>query len=142
MTARAFILPALVCMIVGCKKPDQNRDPALPENVLEDRPIILKEGQAVILVPEHNRALMIGAAVTDGKLTVSEIDPHGRDFSVTWTNQESWQTTTSIATDDQTTTLIDKDGDGVPDLRAEMTKGSLKRFTLDSPRWTELELKN
>ncbi|MBT7960191.1 MAG: hypothetical protein HN759_12755, partial [Akkermansiaceae bacterium] len=61
---------------------------------MEDRPIILKEGQGVVLVPEGNKSLLVGVSVVDGKLSVSEIDPEGRSFSVTWDDPEIWETST------------------------------------------------
>ena len=106
---------------------------------MEERPIVIKEGQAVILVPESNKSLMIGASVVDGKLSISEIEPKGRSFSVTWNDPESWETSMTDSEDDQTTTVIDKNGDGVPDIRAVLKKESLSRFVLQDPKWIELE---
>jgi hypothetical protein len=37
------------------------------------------------------------------------------------------------------TTVIDKNGDGLPDLRAVMKEGFLSRYSLEDPRWIELE---
>jgi hypothetical protein len=128
-------------LLVGCRDTKSSRSTALPDNVMEDRPIILKEGQGVVLVPEGNKSLLVGVSVVDGKLSVSEIDPEGRSFSVTWDDPEIWETSTMNSAEDKTTTLVDKDGDGMPDLRAVMTKGSLSRFTLEPPKWVEIESK-
>jgi hypothetical protein len=88
MTRTAHLL-LLTLALVGCRDPKFLRSSALPENVREDRPVVIKEGQAVIFVPESNESLMIGASLVDGKLSISEIDPKGRSFSVTWNDPES-----------------------------------------------------
>ena len=134
---RTAHLLLLALSFAGCREPKPPQSSTLPENVLEDRPIIIKEGQAVILAPESNTSLMIGAAVVDGKLSVSEIAPKGRSFSVTWNDPESWETSTIDVEEDKTTIVIDKNGDGLPDLRAVTKKGSSSRFSLESPRWIE-----
>ena len=125
--------------LAGCRDSKPYRSSALPDNVMEDRPIVLKEGQAVILIPEGNKSVMIGASVVDGKLSISEIDSKGRSFSVSWNDQESWETSVIDSAEDQMTTVIDKNGDGLPDLRVEKKKGSLSRFTLGEPKWIKLE---
>lgn len=125
--------------LAGCRDSKTYRPSALPDNVMEDRPIVLKEGQAVILIPEGNKAVMIGASVVDGKLTISEIDSKGRSFSVSWNDQESWLTAVLDSAEDQMTAVIDKNGDGLPDLRVVKKKESLSRFTLEEPKWIEVE---
>ena len=96
----------------------------------------------MILAPENNKSLIIGASVVDGRLSISEIDPKGRSFSISWIDEESWETSVIDSQDDQTTTTIDKNGDGLPDLRVVMADGALLRSTLDDPRWIELKSKN
>jgi len=124
-------LLSLALALFGCKGSESVRSSALPENVKEDRPIILKEGQAVVLIPEGDKSVMVGASIVDGKLSISEIEPDGKSFSVTWNDSESWESAVMNSSEGKTTTLIDKDGDGLPDLKAIMTKGSLSRFSLN-----------
>jgi hypothetical protein len=81
---------------------------------------------------------MIGASVVDGKLVIAEIDPKGRSLSVAWKNKDSWTTTVMDSAENQTT-VIDKDGDGIPDIRAVMKEGSLLRFRLEDAKWIELK---
>ena len=139
---RLVALMTLALPFIGCRDPKPTRSSALPDNVFEDRPIVIREGQAVILMPESNKSLMIGASVANGRLSISEIDPKGRSFSVTWNDQESWETSVIDSQDDQTTTIIDKNGDGLPNLRAVTADGSLSRFRMEDPRWIELESKS
>jgi hypothetical protein len=136
------ILSALLALVLtGCDNSSRSRSPVLPNNVLEDRPIILKEGQAIVIVPEDNKSVMIGAAVIDGKLSISEIDPKGKSFSITWKDADLWETSVIDSTEEQTTTTIDMDGDGLPDLRAILKDGTATRFQLAEPKWIELQSK-
>lgn len=130
---------SLALALLGCRDAPSTSSGALPENVKENRPIILKEGQAVTLIPEGDRSLMVGATVIDGKLSISEVDPDGRSISVTWKDSESWKTSVIDSAKGKTTTLIDKDGDGLPDLKAIMAEGFLQRYTLDDPEWNKIE---
>lgn len=132
-------LSILVFAMAGCNRLKSSRSPSLPANVVEDQPIIIKEGQGVILVPEGKRSLMIGASVIDGNLIVSEIEPKGKSFSVTWSDQDSWTTSVLDSAKDISTTIIDKNGDGIPDIRAVKKEGSLLRFRLEDPKWIELK---
>jgi hypothetical protein len=136
------ILSALLALaLTGCDNSLRSRPPALPDNVCEDRPIILKEGQAIVIVPEDNKSVMIGAAVIDGKLSISEIDPKGKSFSITWNDANSWESSVIDSTEEQTITTIDKDADGLPDLRAILKDGTATRFQLEEPKWIELQSK-
>jgi len=125
--------------LFGCNGADKARPSALPDNVMEDRPIVIKEGQAIVIVPDGNRSLMIGASVIDGKLSISEIDPKGRSLSVTWSDEDTWETTVTDSSEDQTTVIIDKNGDGFPNVRAVMSDGVTTRYTPSDPQWTELQ---
>lgn len=138
---RSILPKFIVLALMGCDNSSRPRSPALPDNVLEDRPIVLKEGQAIILVPEGDTSVMIGASVADGKLSISEIEPKGRSFSITWNDADSWETMIIDSTAEQTITTIDKDGDGLPDLRAILKEGSALRFQLEKPKWIELQSK-
>ena len=137
-------LPVLFLMFVACacsKKPS-SRSAALPENVVSDKPIVLKEGQAVILMKEGDRALMIGASVIDGKLSVGEIDPKGRNFGVTWKDADTWDTSTTVTDDNNSTLVLDKNGDGYADFRTELTPSGIHRYELQGEAWVELKSKN
>ncbi|MCF6311571.1 MAG: hypothetical protein L3J39_03885 [Verrucomicrobiales bacterium] len=133
-----FISAILIAItLTGCDGKVSTNSSALPENVKEDRPIVLKEGQAVVLMPENNKSLMIGAAVLNGKLMIGEIDPNGRNFSVTWNDQESWETSTNISDDLNEITLFDKDGDGLPDFKVVSKDGKMERLELFDVQWKE-----
>lgn len=129
----------LVFALVGCDGSKSSKTSTLPENVKDDRPIVIKEGQAIVLTPEGKASILIGASVVDGKLSISEIDAKGKSFSVTWDDENSWTTSTVDSAGDQTTTIIDKNGDGIPDIRAIMKDGSLSRSQLEDPKWSELK---
>ena len=138
-----ILIPALSVTVAVCsciKKPAA-RSAALPDNVVSDKPIVLKEGQAVILMKEGDRNLMIGATVADGKLSISEIDPKGRIFGVTWKDSESWETSTEVTDNPIHTFVWDKNGDGYADLRAEITSSGIRRFELKDNTWVELKSK-
>ena len=111
----------------------------MPDNVVSDKPIVLKEGQAVILMKDGDRDLMVAASVVDGRLSVAEVDPHGRNFGVTWKDSETWETSTIISEGDNSTTILDKNGDGYADFRAERTPSGLRRFELQDEAWIELK---
>jgi hypothetical protein len=124
-------------ILAGCEKSEPARPPSLPENVMEDRPIIIKEGQALILVPDGKESLMLAVTVSDGDLLISEVDPDGKSLSVTWHDEESWTTSVMDTKEGQTTTVIDKNGDGIPDIRAVLGNGSLSRFRLEEAKWID-----
>ncbi|MFT4176188.1 MAG: hypothetical protein QM627_05990 [Luteolibacter sp.] len=132
-----ILLTLITFALTGCDH--STRSPALPDNVQEGRPIVIKEGQAVILVPEGNKSVMIGASVVNGKLSISEVDPKGRSFSITWNSADSWETSVMNSTEEGTTVTIDKDGDGLPDLRTILKEGSASRYQLKEPNWIELQ---
>ena len=126
-------------LLIGCKdKTSLDRSIALPDNMLDDRPIILKEGQAVVLVPEGKSSIMIGATVIDGNLVISEISTGGKSLSVTWKNENSFFTSVTEATETQTTIISDENGDGIPDLRTLRNGRMLQRFRLENPNSLKL----
>ena len=134
-----FILCLITCLS-ACSKKQIATSAALPDNVTKDKPIILKEGQAVIIMKEGDLDLMVGIAVADGKLSVAEIDPNGRNFGVTWKDSETWETATMISTTPRhSTTVMDRDGDGHADFKAIRTHSGLQRFELKNEEWIELK---
>lgn len=82
---------------------------------------------------------MIGASVIDGKLTVVEIDPKGRNFGVTWKNSEAWDTSTIVSDGSTTTYVLDKNGDGYADFKAETTPTGSRRYELQGEEWVEVK---
>jgi len=135
------ILPAilLIFSVFACTKKTPPRSAALPDNVVSDKPIVLKEGQSVAIMKEGDRNLMIGASVIDGKLTVVEIDPKGRNFGVTWKNSEAWDTSTIVTDGSTTTYVLDKNGDGYADFKAETTPTGSRRYELQGEEWVEVK---
>jgi hypothetical protein len=135
------LLPALflIFVICACSKKPPSRSAALPDNVVTDKPIVLKEGQAVVLMMEGDRDLMVGASVVDGKLSVAEIDPKGRIFGVTWKDSESWETSTEVSDGSIHTFVWDKNGDGYADLKAEITPNGIRRYELQGEAWIEVK---
>lgn len=134
-------LTLVLCLIVAvcsCSKKTSQRSAALPDNVVSDKPIILKEGQSVVLMKEGDRNLMIGAAVIDGKLTVAGIDPKSRNFGVTWKDADSWDTSTTVKDGSKSTIVLDKNGDGYADFRTEVTPSGVHRYELQGETWIEL----
>ena len=129
----------LIVAISSCSKEPTSRSAALPDNVVSDKPIVLKEGQSVMLMREGDPDLMIGASVVDGKLSVAEIDPKGRNFGVTWKNSESWTTSTIVSDGTITTYVLDKNGDGYADFRAENSPAGTHRYELQGEAWIEVK---
>jgi hypothetical protein len=129
----------LIFLVCACNKKPPSRSAALPDNVVTDKPIVLKEGQAVVLMMEGDRNLMVGASVSDGKLTVVEIDPKGRNFGVTWKNSEAWDTSTIVSDGSTTTYVLDKNGDGYADFKAETTPTGSRRYELQGEEWVEVK---
>jgi hypothetical protein len=125
-------------VLAGCDHPPSSKSAALPENVKHDRPIVLKEGQAVVIAPEGNKSLLIGASVVNGKLSIAEIDPEGRSFGVAWTNADEWETSTTVKNAMTSTITIDKTMDGVADLQAVMDQNGIHRFTSGEQQWNKL----
>jgi hypothetical protein len=123
----------------SCDRKAPARSAAVPDNVASDKPIVLKEGQAVILMKDGDRDLMVAASVVDGKLSIAEVDPHGRNFGVTWKDSETWETSTMDSKGENNTTVLDKNGDGYADFRAELTPSGLRRFELQGNAWIELK---
>jgi len=129
----------LIFSVCACSKKPASRSAALPDNVVSDKPIVLKEGQAVVLMKAGDRNLMIGVAIVDGKLSVTEVDPNGRNFGVTWKDSESWETSTMVSDGPNHTIVMDKNMDGFADLRAETTPSGTHRFELKDEAWVELK---
>jgi hypothetical protein len=135
------LLPALLLIIAvcACSKKPLPRSAALPDNVVSDKPIVLKEGQSVLLMKEGDRDLMIGASVVDGKLAVTEIDPKERNFGVTWKDSESWATSTIVSDGTNSTYVLDRNGDGYADYRAETSPAGTRRYELQGDAWIEVQ---
>ena len=134
-------LPALFLILVvcACSKKPPSRSAALPDNVVNDKPIVLKEGQAVIFMMEGDRDLMIGASVSDGKLSVAEIDRKSRNFGVTWEDSERWNTATMVADGPNQVTVLDRNGDGYADFKAEVAPTGIRRYELQGEAWIEVK---
>jgi hypothetical protein len=135
------LLPALflIFVVCACSKMTPSRSAALPDNVITDKPIVLKEGQSVALMMEGDRNLIVGASVVDGKLSVAEIAPKGRNFGVTWKDSESWTTSTIVSDGTSSTYLLDKNGDGYTDFRAENSPTGTHRYELQGEVWTKVK---
>lgn len=139
MISNNYFLIFLLFTSTGCEKSDHLQSHLLPENVKNDKPIIIKEGQAIVLVPEGKEALMLAVTVHKNDLLISEIDPDGKSLSVTWHDEESWTTSIMDSTEGRTITVVDKDGDGIPDIRAVMENKSLSRYRIEETKWIELK---
>ena len=137
------LLPALFLtfIVCACSKKPPLRSAALPDNVVTDKPIVLKEGQAVVLMMEGDRNLMVGASISDGKLSVAEIDPKSRNFGVTWKDADTWGTSTSVTDGSNTTFVLDKNGDGYADFKTEITPTGTRRYELQGEDWVEVKSK-
>ena len=85
---------------------------------------------------------MIGASIVDGKLSITEIDPKGRSFGVVWKNADTWNTSATVTEGDNRTLVLDKNGDGYADFRAELTPAGVHRYELQDEAWVELKPKN
>lgn len=128
----------LIFTVCACSEKPAPRSTSLPDNVVSDKPIVLKEGQAVLLMKEGDQDLMIGASVVDGKLSIAEIDPEGRNFGVTWKDSETWETSTIVSDGSTRTTVLDKNGDGYADYKGETTSSGLRRYELQGEEWVEV----
>ncbi|PAW60543.1 MAG: hypothetical protein B9S37_08590 [Verrucomicrobiia bacterium Tous-C3TDCM] len=129
----------LIVAISSCSKKPTSSSAALPDNVVSDKPIVLKEGQSVMLMREGDPDLMIGASVVDGKLSVAEVDPKGRNFGVTWKDSESWTTSTIVSDGTSSTYILDKNGDGYTDFRAENSPTGTHLYELQGEVWTKVK---
>nr|WP_290824181.1 hypothetical protein [Halomonas sp.] len=138
MKRTLLILIASVAL-TACKKENSSRPEISSDELATDQRIILKEKHSVVLIPDNNRSLMIGVTLLDGKITVAEIPGNGKSLAVTWNNEESWTTSVMDIGEDITVSIIDEDGDGLPDLRAEQTEGSLIRYRFGTPDWIPLQ---
>ncbi len=132
----------LIFVVGACSKKPALGSAALPDNVVSDKPIILKNGQSVILMKEGNQNLMIRASVTDGDLTVAEIDQKDRNFGVTWKNADSWLTSTIVKDGSNITTVWDMNGDGYADFRTYVTPSGIFPYELQGDTWIESKPKN
>ena len=137
------LLPALflIFAVCACGKKQAVRSAALPDNVVSDKPIVLKEGQAVILMKAGDRDLMIGVSIVDGKLCVHEVDLKGHNFGVVWKDSETWETSTTVSDGQNHTIVMDKNMDGFADLKAETTPSGTHRSELKGEAWVELKSK-
>ena len=137
---KALILVLLsIVFVSSCDKKEASRSAALPDNLVSDKPIVLKEGQGVVLMMDGDSDLMIAAAVVDGKLSVGEVDPHGSSVGVIWKDSETWETSTTSSDGTNSTTILDRDGDGYADFRAVHTSSGLRRYELKGDVWIELK---
>jgi len=135
------LLPALflIFVVCACSKKPPSRSAALPDNVVTDKPIVLKEGQAVVLMMEGDRDLMVAASFVDGKLSVAEVDQKNRNFGVTWEDSETWNTATMVADGPNQVTVLDRNGDGYADFKAEITPTGTRRYELQGEVWVEVK---
>lgn len=135
-----LLLPLFSFLAVcSCSRKSPPGSAALPDNVVSDKPIVLKEGQAVILMKAGDRDLMVGVSVVDGKLSVSEVDPKGRNFGVTWKDSETWETSTMVSEGRNHTITLDRNMDGYADFKAVTTPSGTHRFELEGETWVELK---
>jgi len=104
---RLFLLIATLAL-AACGKKNPTQLEISSDELATDQRIILKEGHSVILIPENDRDLMIGASLVDGKLSIFEIDEMGKSLSVTWNDEESWTTSVMDFSEDQIISVIDK----------------------------------
>lgn len=137
------LLPSLylIFFVCACSKKPQSRSAAFPDNVVADKPIVLKEGQAVVLMMEGDRNLMVGASVSEGKLSVAETDPKSRSFGVTWKDADTWDTSTLITDGSKSTLVLDKNGDGYADFKTDTTPTGTRRYELRGEDWVEVNSK-
>lgn len=135
-----LLLVASIFSVSACLKKPAPRSAALPDNVESDKPIVLKEGQAVAFMKAGDRDLMVTAAVVDGKLSIGEVDPKGRNFSVTWTDSETWETVTAFSDRDQHQWVWDKNMDGMADQKVEVSASERHHYEAKSQEWRELEI--
>ena len=134
---QAPLATLVVLLSCGCEKSVSSRSKALPENVVADKPIVIREGQAVLLAPEGDKSLVIVATVLDGKLNVAELDQKGRNFGITWSDGESWMTSVIDSEGSQLTLVVDEDGDGLPDRRIRKSKETIQKELIDVISWKE-----
>ena len=88
---------------------------------------------------EGDRDLMVGASVVDGKLSVAEIDRKSRNFGITWKDSERWDTTTMVSDGPNQVTVLDRNGDGYADFKAEITPSGIHRYELQGEAWVEVK---
>ena len=93
----------------------------------------------MILMMEGDRDLMVGASVSNGKLSVAEIDPKSRNFGVAWKDADTWETSTTVKDGSNTTFVLDKNGDGYADFKAEITPTGTRRYELQGEAWIEVK---
>jgi hypothetical protein len=123
------------------KKQTADAAPKSNEEEYELKRIVLKDGQSVMLMMDGDSDLKIGAAVVDGRLSIAEIDPEGRNFGVTWKDSETWETSTIISDGSTTGYVLDKDGDGYADFKAETGPSGTRRYKLEGEAWIEVKSK-
>jgi hypothetical protein len=114
---------------------------ATPANATSEKPIFLKSGQAVLFAPESDHSLLVGASVVDSQLCIAQIDPHRSNFGVNWNKSGSWETSAVLIDGETRTYMIDKDGDGLPELKTVKTPSGMKRYRLVNPQWEEIPSK-
>jgi hypothetical protein len=129
----------LLLAVCSCNSKSIVRPASLPDNVLSDKPIVLKEGQAIVFMKAGDQNLMIAASVLDGQLCVAEVDPKGHNFGITWRDSETWQTSTEISDGQNHKIVMDRDMDGYADFKAEFSPTETHRFELKGQEWMELK---
>lgn len=138
MKTLLLIIPLLITL-TSCKKPAPTRSTALPDNVVSDKPIVLKEGQTFIVMKEGDPDLQIAVGLSNGKISILELDQKAPHFEVIWRGHKKWETTTTIESGENTTFLSDRNMDGLPDLRAEISPSGTRRFDRIGEEWIELK---
>jgi|GEM_PF-6252578 len=135
-----IILVFLLSLTVSsCGKKLSPRSAALPDNVVSDKPIVLKEGQAIVLMKEGDPNLKIGAAVVDGKLSIADLNTKGRNFEVTWKDSKHWETATMVSDGENFACAMNRNMDGFADFKSIRTSDGLHRFELKGGEWVELK---
>lgn len=138
---RCAILLLFPWVFSSCDRVSRAFAPANPANATTGKPVFLKNGQAVLFAPESDHSLLVGASMQDGKLCVAQADPKRSNFGVNWSPSGSWETATERIDGETHTYMIDKDGDGLPEIKAVKTPSGTKRYRLVNPQWEEIPSK-
>lgn len=125
--------------LTSCEKPVPTRPAELPDNVSSDKPIVMKEGQALVFMKEGNPDLTISVGLVDGRLHIMELDQATPHFEVIWKDTKKWETTTTTKDGETTTLLRDRNMDGIPDLKAVISPTGTKRYDRIGEQWLELK---
>jgi len=134
-----FVIYLFIFAIFSCNKSSPVRPTSLPDNIINDKPIVMKNGQAIVFMRDGDPHLVVAASVVDGRISVSEIDPKGRSFSITWKDSETWETATIVSDGPSHTYIMDKNMDGIADFKVEQTASGTRRFKSKVQEWEELK---